>query len=222
MTREEKNQVIDTLAEKLEKSTNLYLTDVSELSVKSSNDLRRAFFNKDVEMQVVKNSLLKKAMEKVGNKYEGAYDVLKGNTALVFSDTANVPAKIIKEFRKKNDKPILKAAFLDSELFIGDDQIKILATLKSKNELIGEIIGLLQSPAKNVISALMSGSANISGILKTLSDRPENANSSKVENMKVESAETKNEAEAPDSGKPSDEEKKNSDAEGDKDETGKS
>ncbi len=173
MTRQEKDQFIDTLADKLANNVNIYLTDVSELTVKDSNNLRRLFFSKGVEIQVVKNSLLKKAMEKTDGNFEEAYEVLKGNTALVFSETANLPAKLIKEFRKKSEKPILKAAYVDTEFYLGDEQISTLATLKSKNEIIGDIIGLLQSPAKNVISALQSGSSILSGIVKTLSERPE-------------------------------------------------
>lgn len=187
MTREEKDLFIDTLAEKLENSDNVYLTDVSGLPVRDSNELRRLFFREGVKMQVVKNSLLKKAMEKTGTNFEEAYEVLKGNTALVFSEKANLPAKIIKTFRKKFDRPILKAAFVDSEFYLGDEQIETLAMLKSRTELIGDIIELLQSPAKNVISALKSSSSKISGILKTLGDRPATSDSVSVEDANVES-----------------------------------
>lgn len=187
MTRQEKDQFIDTLVEKLANNANIYLTDVSELPVRDSNNLRRLFFSKGVEIQVVKNSLLKKAMEKSEVNFEEAYEVLRGNTALVFSETANLPAKLIKEFRKKSDKPILKAAFVDTEFYLGDEQISTLATLKSKNEIIGDIIGLLQSPAKNVISALKSGGSTISGILTTLGEREESADSATTIDTKQES-----------------------------------
>ncbi len=173
MTRQEKDEFIDSIAEKLEASKNLYLADISGLTVSDSNDLRRLCFSKGVEVQVVKNTLLKKAMEKVERNYEASYELLVGNTALMTSESGSVPAKVIKEFRKKHDKPILKAAFIEESLYLGDEQVKELASLKSKDELIGEIIGLLQSPAKNVISALQSGGSNLSGILTTLADRPE-------------------------------------------------
>ena len=187
MTRQEKDQIIDSLVEKLANNSNIYLTDVSELPVKNSNDLRRLFFSKGVEIQVVKNSLLKKAMEKSEVNFEEIYEVLRGNTALVFSETANLPAKLIKEFRKKSDKPILKAALVDSEFYLGDEQISTLAMLKSKNEIIGDIIGLLQSPAKNVISALKSGGSTISGILTTLGEREESAEPATAIDTKQES-----------------------------------
>ena len=187
MTRQEKDQIIDALVEKLANNSNIYLTDVSELPVKNSNDLRRLFFSKGVEIQVVKNSLLKKAMEKSEVNFEETYEVLRGNTALVFSETANLPAKLIKEFRKKSDKPILKAALVDSEFYIGDEQISTLAMLKSKNEIIGDIIGLLQSPAKNVIAALKSGGSTISGILTTLGEREESTEPATAIDTKQES-----------------------------------
>ena len=173
MTRQEKDQFIDSIAEKLEASKNLYLADISGLNVNDANDLRRLCFSKGVEVQVVKNTLLRKAMEKVEGNYEDSYELLVGNTALMTSDIGSVPAKVIEEFRKKHDKPILKAAFIEESLYLGDEQVKELASLKSKDELIGEIVGLLQSPAKNVISALQSAGGKLSGILTTLSERPE-------------------------------------------------
>jgi len=172
MTRQEKDQFIDSIAEKLKASKNLYLADISGLTVSDSNELRRLCFNKGVEVQVVKNTLLRKAMEKVEGHYEESYEFLVGNTALMTSERGSVPAKVIKEFRKKHDKPILKAAFIEESFYLGDEQVKKLALLKSKDELIAEIIGLLQSPAINVISALQSGGSNLSGILTTLADRP--------------------------------------------------
>ena len=173
MTRQEKDQFIESIAEKLKASKNLYLADISGLTVSDSNELRRLCFNKGVEVQVVKNTLLRKAMEKVEGNYEESYEFLVGNTALMTAERGSVPAKVIKEFRKKHDKPILKAAFIEESFYLGDEQVKELASLKSKDELIAEIIGLLQSPAINVISALQSGGSNLSGILTTLADRPE-------------------------------------------------
>ncbi|MCI5056388.1 MAG: 50S ribosomal protein L10 [Flavobacteriales bacterium] len=172
MTREEKNQFIDNLSERLNENSIFYLADVSELTVEQSNKLRKNCFGKNISLQVVKNTLLKKAMEKTGNtSYEELFSVLKGNTSIMFSEVGNAPAKVIQDFRKKNKKPILKAAYVEESIYIGDDQLSILSDLKSKEELIGEIIGLLQSPVKNVVSGLQSGGGKLSGILKTLSER---------------------------------------------------
>jgi large subunit ribosomal protein L10 len=173
MKKEEKNQLIDSLAKKLVENPTFYLTDISDLTVEDTNKLRRLCFNKKVSLHVVKNSLLKKAMERTETNYESLYGVLKGSTSIMFCETANTPAKLINEFRKKNKKPILKAAFVESSAYIGDNQLDTLANLKSKNELIGDVIGLLQSPAKNVISALQSGKTKLAGIVKTLSDKKE-------------------------------------------------
>ena len=191
MTRQEKNQFIDSLAEKLSNSSNFYLADISGLTVSDSNDLRRTCFNNGVQLQVVKNSLLKKAMEKAEGSFEESYEVLKGNTALFFSDTGNAPAKLIKGFRKKHEKPILKGAFVEESFYIGDEQLSTLATIKSKNELIGDIIGLLQSPAKNIISGLKASGGKLSGILKTLEENPvqpqkSDDNKGEVEEVKAE------------------------------------
>lgn len=173
MLREEKNQIIDTLAEKLANNNNIYITDVSELNVEKTNDLRRSCFNKDVELLVVKNTLLIKAMEKTNKDFDDLYEVLKGPTSLMFSNVNNLPAKIIKTFRKTSNKPILKGAFVEETTYIGDEQLDALVNIKSKNELIADVIALLQSPAKNVISALQSGGNTIVGVLKTLSEKPE-------------------------------------------------
>ncbi len=174
MTREEKSIIVQELADKLGEANNFYLADTSAMTVADISDFRRQLFNQGLSLRVVKNTLMKLAMEKHEDKYQGLYEQLVGTTAVMFTDTANAPAKVMKDFRKKNDKPLLKAAFIDNDIFIGDETLKQLAELKSKEELIGEIIGLLQSPAKNVISALQSGGANLSGILKTLSEREEN------------------------------------------------
>ena len=174
MNREEKNQAIDTLAGQLANSNIIYLADASGLSVEDTNKLRRACFNKKISMQVVKNTLLKKAMEKnQGRNFEPLFESLKGSTSMMISEIPSDPAKVIRDFRKTSDKPLLKAAYIESATFIGDNQVAILASLKSKNELIGDIVALLQSPAKNVISALKSGNNKLAGIVKTLSERPE-------------------------------------------------
>lgn len=174
MKREEKEVIITSITELLDKYPNVYVTDTSALTVAKTNQLRRICFSKGVKMLVAKNSLIQKAMEKSNSEaYEGMFDALKGTSALMFSETGNVPAKVIKEFRKKGDKPQLKGAYIDTAIFLGDNQLDILAAIKSKNELVGDIIGLLQSPAKNVISALKGQGSKIAGILKTLSERPE-------------------------------------------------
>jgi len=175
MTRTEKGIQIAELKEKFSNSTFFYLTDSSTLTVEQINELRGMFFEKGIEMRVVKNTLAKKALEAVEGEtnYTELYDSLKGPTAVLFSDVANSPARVLEEFRKKADKPTLKAAYIDSDVYIGDDQLKALASLKSKEELVGEIITLLQSPAKNVISALKSGGSTIAGLMKALEDRAE-------------------------------------------------
>lgn len=173
MNKEQKTQAIADLKEQFAKSTFFYLTDASSLSVAQINNFRRLCFEKDVQMQVVKNTLVRKAMEEAdaSKGYEGLYESLKGPTALLFSETASIPAQLLEKFRKANSKPVLKAAYIDSAIYIGDDQIEVLTKLKSKEQLVGELIGLLQSPAKNVISALKSGGSAIAGLLKTLEER---------------------------------------------------
>ncbi|MEX0812437.1 MAG: 50S ribosomal protein L10 [Chitinophagales bacterium] len=172
MKREDKALVIDELAKKFSEADNFYFTDTSGLTVEEINNLRRLCFGKEIEMKVAKNTLIKFALEKSDRTFEGSDSVLKGTTALMFSAVANTPAKIIKEFRKSSEKPYLKAAYIDTDIIIGDEQLEKLASLKSKNELIGDVIALLQSPAKNVISALQgSGGQKLSGILKTLSQK---------------------------------------------------
>lgn len=171
MKKEDKFQVIESITDKLENNEIFYLTDTSELDVETINRLRRLCFKRNVTMQVVKNTLLRKAMEKSSKDFEKLYDVLKGATSLMVSDTGNVPAKLIKEFRKTSKKPILKGAYIQESIYIGDSQLDALESLKSKEELIGDIIGLLQSPAKNVISALQSGGNTLAGVLKTLSEK---------------------------------------------------
>ncbi|MBK7850893.1 MAG: 50S ribosomal protein L10 [Bacteroidetes bacterium] len=173
MKREEKDVIIGEIAELLNKYPNVYITDTSALTVAKTTQLRRLCFNKGVKMLVAKNSLIQKAMEKKdAASYEGIFVSLKGTSALMFSETGNVPAKLIKEFRKGgNEKPLLKGAWIDTAVFLGDNQLDTLATIKSKNELVADIIALLQSPARNVISGLQSGGGKLAGIIKTLSER---------------------------------------------------
>jgi large subunit ribosomal protein L10 len=171
MTREEKSQVIENLTAELAENTTIYLADISGLDAGTTSNLRRACFKAGVRLSVVKNTLLHKAMESSEKDFGNLSEVLKGNTSLMFSETGNAPAKVIKEFRKKSEKPVLKGAYIEEAVYVGDDQLDTLVTIKSKEEIIGDIIGLLQSPAKNVISALKSSGGTIAGIVKTLSER---------------------------------------------------
>jgi large subunit ribosomal protein L10 len=172
MTKEEKAKYIDDLTAELTQAGVFYLADTSELSVEVINNLRRKCFQSGVTLKVVKNTLLYKEMERVeGIDYGQLSEVLAGPTSIMFAEVGNVPAKIIQEFRKKSAKPILKGAFVGEAIFIGDNQLETLANIKSKDELLGEIVGLLQSPAKNVISALKGQGGKIAGILKTLEER---------------------------------------------------
>ena len=171
MTRQEKNNAIEKLKKTLTGVKTLYLADIAGLNAVQTIALRRACYKENIELQVVKNTLLAKAMEASVQDFGELTQILKGNTSLMFSKSGNAPAKVIKNFRKKSDKPILKGAFIEEAIYIGDDQIDALVAIKSKEELIGDIITLLQSPAKNVVSALQSGGEKLSGILKTLSER---------------------------------------------------
>ena len=172
MTREEKNKQIEDLMTILGATNNLYIADTSGLNAEQTSDLRRACFKADIEMTVVKNALLKKAMERSPKKFDDIYEALKGNSSIMISVVGNAPAKLIKDFRKKGNKPLLKAAYIDEAIFLGDNQLDTLVNLKSKNELIGDIILLLESPMKNVISALQGGGGQtIAGLLKTLEER---------------------------------------------------
>ena len=174
MRKEDKKQLINSLSQQLDENNNFYLTDVSELNALDTSNLRRLCFKYGVKMQVVKNTLLKKAMETVDRNFEELYETLKGNTSIMFAEAGNVPAKMIKEFRKKSDRPLLKGAFIEEMTYLGDDQLDFLIAVKSKDELIADVMALLQSPAKNVISALQSGGNKLSGILKTLSEKEGN------------------------------------------------
>ncbi len=156
MTREEKSIAIENLTAQLAGSNIVYLADISGLNADITSNLRRACFKAGIKLEVVKNSLLAKAMEASENNYGELPDTLTGNTSIFLADVANAPAKIMKEFRRKSDKPVLKGAYINSEIYIGDNLLDSLASLKSKEEVIGEIIGLLQSPAQRVISALLN------------------------------------------------------------------
>ncbi len=172
MTKEQKNQFVDDLAGTLSSAAVIYLADTSELDSETTSNLRRMCFKQNVQMSVVKNTLLKKAFERIeGKDFTELYDVLAGPTSLMISDTGNVPAKLIKEFRKKNERPILKAAYVEEMCYIGDDKLQSLTEIKSREELIGDIIMLLQSPIKNVVGALQSSGNTIAGLVKTLSER---------------------------------------------------
>jgi large subunit ribosomal protein L10 len=171
MRKEEKQEIVQALSEQIKEYGNFYITDTSELTVAKINTIRRKFFENGISLQVAKNTLIRKAMEAAGVDSSEFDTALKGSSTILFSSVANAPAKLIKELRRTGDKPVLKGAYIDTAVFVGDNQLDALATLKSKEELVGEIIGLLQSPAKNVISALKSGGNTIAGIVKTLQER---------------------------------------------------
>ena len=171
MIREEKEVIIDNLAQRLDATKHFYLTDISELNAEETSDLRRKCFEKDISLLVVKNTLLRKAMEKSEGDFNDLYDVLKDSTSIMFCETGNIPAKLIKEFRKTMEKPLLKAAFVEESIYIGDDQLESLSKIKSKEELLGDLLMLLQSPATNLVSALASSSSKMAGALLTLSEK---------------------------------------------------
>jgi large subunit ribosomal protein L10 len=171
MNKKEKNDLIDVLNNMLEENKNFYLADISGLTAEQSSSLRRLCYKQNVSIKVVKNTLLKKAFDRNSTNFDQLDDILKGNTSLMFADSAKAPANVIKDFRKKAEKPILKAAHIEEEFYIGDDNLSMLANLKSRNELIADIIMLLQSPAKNVVASLQSSSSKLSGIVKALSDK---------------------------------------------------
>lgn len=173
MTREEKAVAIEQLRDKLEDNQFFYLADTSSMTVAEISALRRICFDKGIDIKVVKNTIARKAMETFPEErnYSAIFDALKGTTAILFTQAANLPAKVLKDYRKDGAKPKLKAAYIETAIFMGDDQLDLLTKLKSKEELVGEIIGLLQSPAKNVISALKSGGSTIAGLVKALEER---------------------------------------------------
>ena len=171
MRREEKNAIINSLAEKIKEYSHFYLTDTAQLNAADTSDLRRKCFENDIKLIVVKNTLLKRALEQSEGTYDELFQVLEGTTSIMFANSGNVPAKLIKEFRKKHDKPVLKGAYVQESIYIGDNLLDTLVSVKTKNELIGDVIMMLQSPAKNVISALQSGGNKLHGVLETLSKK---------------------------------------------------
>jgi len=171
MRREEKDVIIGNLADRLNDTKHFYLTDISSLNAEQTSNLRRKCFEQEISLLVVKNTLLRRAMEKSDGDFNDLYDVLHDSTSIMFCETGNIPAKLIKEFRKKMEKPILKAAFVEESIYIGDDQLDILSSIKSKDELLGDLLTLLQSPAMNLVSALASGGSKMAGVLKTLSEK---------------------------------------------------
>ncbi len=173
MRREEKSAIIDSLAEKIKEYSHFYLTDTAQLNAEDTSTLRRKCFENDIKLIVVKNTLLKRALEQSGVNFEELFPVLKGTTSIMFANAGNTPAKLIKEFRKQHDKPVLKAAYVQESIYVGDNMLDALVSIKTKEELIGDIILLLQSPAKNVISALQSGGNKLHGVLETLSKKQE-------------------------------------------------
>lgn len=173
MRRDEKNAIIDSLAERLKEYNHFYLTDTAELNAADTSALRRKCFENDIKLVVVKNTLLKRALEQSGVNFEELFPVLKGTTSIMFSNAGNVPAKLIKEFRRAHDKPLLKGAYVQESVYVGDNMLDALVTVRTREELIGDIISLLQSPARNVISALQSGGTKIHGVLETLSKKAE-------------------------------------------------
>lgn len=174
MTKEEKNALIEEITEILKNNNVIYLTDIEGLNAAQTSQLRRMCFNKKVQLRVVKNTLLKKAMERSGKNFGELFPTLKGMTSLMIAESGSTPARLILEVRKKSEKPILKGAYVEEAIFVGDHQLKVLENLKSREELIGDIILLLQSPIKNVVSALNSGGQTIAGLLKTLEERAKN------------------------------------------------
>ncbi|MCH5310675.1 MAG: 50S ribosomal protein L10 [Prevotella sp.] len=174
MKKEVKDTIIVELGEKLKQYPHFYLVDLTGLNAADTSELRRKCFKSEVKLVVVKNTLLEKAFEAAETDYSPLYECLKGNTAIMFCNTANVPAKLIKDYKKqKKEVPALKAAYAEESFFVGADKLDELVAIKSKNELIADVVALLQSPAKNVVSALQSGANTIHGVLKTLGERPE-------------------------------------------------
>lgn len=171
MRREEKDSIIDGLREQIENASHFYLADISNLDAADTSKLRRQCFEKDIELVVVKNTLLKKALEKSEGDFEELYDTLKNSTSIMFCDTGNVPAKLIKAFREESDRPVLKAAYVEESIYLGDEQLDMLSSLKSKNELLADVLALLQSPMTNLLSAMQSSGNNMAGALKTLAEK---------------------------------------------------
>ncbi len=171
MKSSEKKVIIDNLQEQINSYSHFYLTDISGLNAENTSNLRRLCFNRNVKLVVVKNTLLRKALESSDKNVSEIYDALKGNTSVMFSEDANIPAKLIKEFSKLHKKPLLKAAFVQESVYVGEDQLEALIAVKSKNELIADVVALLQSPIKTVLGQLQSGGNIIHGVLETLKEK---------------------------------------------------
>ncbi|RKD87951.1 50S ribosomal protein L10 [Mangrovibacterium diazotrophicum] len=171
MKKSEKLDIIDNLTQEINSYSHFYLADTADLNAEDTSSLRRQCFNKQIKLVVVKNTLLRKALENSEKNAEELYDVLKGNTSIMFCEVGNEPAKLIKEFGKKYKKPVLKAAYVEESVYVGENQLEALTSIKSKNELLGELVGLLQSPIKTVLGQLQSGGNTIHGILQTLSEK---------------------------------------------------
>ena len=173
MTREEKSKAITEIKDVLSQNGIIYLTDISGLNSIETSNLRRLCFKSGVKLEVMKNTLLEQAMTASDKDFGDLLETLKGNTSIMLSDVGNAPAKVIKDFRKKSERPILKGAIIENDIYLGDEQLELLSSIKSKEEIIGEIVILLQSPVRNIISALKSSSSKLSGIIQTLSNREE-------------------------------------------------
>jgi large subunit ribosomal protein L10 len=171
MKQEEKSLIIDKIAKDLADYPHVYITDISGFNVETVNQLRRQCYRRNIKLKVVKNTLLKRAMEQSSVDYSEIYPALKGVSSIMLSETGNAPATLIREFRVKNKKPLVKAAFIEECTYFGDEQLDYLCAIKSREDLIGDLVGLLQSPARNVIAALQSGGGKLAGIVKTLSER---------------------------------------------------
>lgn len=171
MTREEKNQIIDQLFEQIKQYSHFYVTDIADMNASDTSMLRRKCFEKNIKLITVKNTLFIKALQKFEDKYSPIFETLKGGSSIMFSNSSSEPAKLIKELRKKQPKPLIKAAYVEESVYIGDSQLETLATIKSRDELIADVIFLLQSPMRNVISSLESGKHTIAGVVKTLSEK---------------------------------------------------
>lgn len=173
MNKAEKTATIEVLKEQFANNAFFYLADPTSMTVAETNKFRRLCFEKGIEVQMIKNTLIKKALQDAPaeKNYAQVIDILHGQTLVLFSEIANLPARTIKEFRAAGERPVLKGAYIDSAVFVGNDQLEVLTKLKSKEELIGEVVGLLQSPAKNVLGALQSGGQKIMGLLQTLEER---------------------------------------------------
>jgi len=174
MKREDKNIIIDQLTDRLNAAKAIYITDIADLNAEDTSNLRRMCYAKDIELTVVKNALLKQAFMKSNLDVEELYKVLNGPTSLMICDVANGPANLIKDFRRKKAKPIIKGAYVEESIYIGDNQLEALTNIKSKNELIADLVYQLKSPMLKVVSGLQSGSNIITGVLKTLANKNEN------------------------------------------------